>query len=268
MSQTRALPLMNMWRRSVILLTFATCSTSFQPLRVTTPANQFKDSYLSAAVGKSAEEALVSASFGRGMATSTGGDYENSYDSNSGSRDLLKPSSRRHALATTGAFFAANALGVFGFPNVASARLKGPASAEELDRLVVGYKGLVYLLDNFDQETTKCTPECNRNPDAVRSYLGLRSMTHPLYQIEKVLEKAQDNLEDVDALGDFIDAVESYSSCISESNAMAYTSSFGEYNPGGGKDQVRVRSFLALDRELVDVLDLTRGANANRSLLS
>ena len=58
------------------------------------------------------------------MATSTGGDYENSYDSNSGSRDLLKPSSRRHALATTGAFFAANALGVFGFPNVASAASK------------------------------------------------------------------------------------------------------------------------------------------------
>jgi len=63
---------------------------------------------------------------------------------------------------------------------------KGPAKPEELARIRKGYEGLEYLLANFDKETTKCNPECNRNPDAVRSYLGLRSMEHPLYQIEKV----------------------------------------------------------------------------------
>lgn len=134
-------------------------------------------------------------------------------------------------------------------PSPASARLQGPASKEEIARVKKGYEGLEYLLANFDKETTKCTPECNRNPDAVRSYMGLRSMEHPLYQVEKVLAKGQDNIEDVDDLEEYITACENYSSAISESNAMAYTSSFGEYNPGGGKDAVE--KYLELARTQV-----------------
>ena len=167
-----------------------------------------------------------------------------SSSSSSSSSSFSSYGSRRRVLASTiGAALGAGAAGVValgGAPRPAQARLQGPAKPEELARLVTGYQGLVYLLENFDQETTKCTPDCNRNPDAVRSYLGLRSMEHPLYQIEKVMQKGQDNIEDVDMLGDYIEAVESWSSCISESNAMAYTSSFGEYNPGGGKDVVSV----------------------------
>lgn len=116
----------------------------------------------------------------------------------------------------------------------------GPASPAELKRMKDGYDGLNYLLDpkNFETLTTKCNPECNRYPDAIRSYLGLRSMDHPLYQIEKVMSKAQDNLEDVDLLEDYIQAVEDYQNAVSNSNGLSYTSSFGEYNPGGGKDAV------------------------------
>ena len=52
----------------------------------------------------------------------------------------------------------------------------GPASEAELKRMKVGYDGLNYLLDkeNFEKITTKCNPECNRNPDAIREYVGRR----------------------------------------------------------------------------------------------
>jgi len=161
------------------------------------------------------------------------------------------PFSRRafgSALGSSGALVAAAGL-VGGLPLAASARPQGPASKEEIARIKKGYDGLEYLLANFDKETTKCTPECNRNPDVVRTYMGLRSMDHPLYQAEKVLAKGQDNIDDVDELDEYITACENYSSAISESNAMAYTSSFGEYNPGGGKDEVE--KYLQLARTQV-----------------
>ena len=86
------------------------------------------------------------------------------------------------------------------------------------------------------------------------------------------MSKAQDNLEDYDLLEvrrvwcwvimpalelnenntwndsntipafpraqDYIQAVEDYQNAVSNSNGLSYTSSFGEYNPGGGKDAV------------------------------
>ena len=63
-------------------------------------------------------------------------------------------------------------------------------------------------------------------------------MKHMVSQAEKILAKAQDNLDDVDDLEEYINAAEAFQGAIAESNAMAYTSSFGEYNPGGGKDEV------------------------------
>lgn len=114
----------------------------------------------------------------------------------------------------------------------------GPASQAELARLRTGLDGLEYLLANFDKETTVCKPECARSPDAVRVYLGLRSTTHPLYQVEKVLTKAQDNLGDDDDIEEYISATEAWGAAVAESNSLSYTSSFGEYNPGGGKDAV------------------------------
>lgn len=80
--------------------------------------------------------------------------------------------------------------------------------------------------------------ECERRPDNVRRYLGLRSTTDPLFNIERVLDKAQAYIDDPDDLETFVDASELFQSTKSMANSMAYTSSFGEYNPGGGKDQV------------------------------
>ena len=103
------------------------------------------------------------------------------------------------------------------------------------------YEGIVYLLNNFEQETTVCREnggECKRDADAVRKYLGLRSTTDPLFQIEKVFSKVKYMDIDPDNLEAFFEATEDYNTAMNMSNSMAFISQFGEYNPGGGKDEV------------------------------
>lgn len=155
-------------------------------------------------------------------------------------------------------------------PVAANAASNVPTQAE-LDRIKEGYNGLVYLLDNFEQETTICREnggECKRDADPVRKYLGLRSTTDPLFQIEKVFNKVKNMDIDPDKLDSFFEATEDYNSAMTLStfglfsvmceccyvivliymlydvfshttgNSMAFISQFGEYNPGGGKDEV------------------------------
>jgi len=43
---------------------------------------------------------------------------------------------------------------------------------------------------------------------------------------------------DIDKLDQFFDATEEWNSAMNMSNSMAFISQFGEYNPGGGQDQV------------------------------
>lgn len=117
----------------------------------------------------------------------------------------------------------------------------GPTAAD-LERIKVGYSQISYLLANFEQETTTCRDnggECKRDANAVRKAMGLRSTTDPLFQIEKVFDKVKymDNL-DPDKLDAFFEAAEDWNSCMAMSNSMAFISQFGEYNPGGGKDEV------------------------------
>jgi hypothetical protein len=125
---------------------------------------------------------------------------------------------------------------------VASAAVGDVPTAADFDRVKVGYAGIRYLLDNFEQETTKCRDnggECKRDADSVRKAMGLRSTTDPLFQIEKVFAKVK-NMPDLDPdkLDEFFEATEDWNSCMAMSNSMAFISQFGEYNPGGGKDEV------------------------------
>jgi hypothetical protein len=127
-------------------------------------------------------------------------------------------------------------------PLPASAASTDVPTAADFDRVKVGYSGIRYLLDNFEQETTKCRDnggECKRDADAVRKAMGLRSTTDPLFQIEKVFAKVK-NMDDLDPdkLDEFFEASEDWNSCMAMSNSMAFISQFGEYNPGGGKDEV------------------------------
>ena len=63
-----------------------------------------------------------------------------------------------------------------------------------LTRHVQGSTSINYLLKNWDAETTVCREnggECKRDADPVRRYMGLRSTTDPLFQIEKVKRTAK-----------------------------------------------------------------------------
>lgn len=68
--------------------------------------------------------------------------------------------------------------------------------------------------------------------------LGLRSTTDPLFQIDKVFAKVKNMDLDPDQLDAFFEASEDWNSAMNMSNSMAFISQFGEYNPGGGKDEV------------------------------
>jgi len=140
---------------------------------------------------------------------------------------------------------------------------------DELERIRTGYNQITYLLENFDKETTICREnggECKRDADAIRRALGLRSTNDPLFQIEKVFDKVK-NMDsvDVDKLESFFEATEEWNSAINMSNSMAFISQFGEYNPGGGQDQVlkflnesKKQVVLAQKslKTIMDVLDL------------
>merc|ERR1719384_1653950 len=124
----------------------------------------------------------------------------------------------------------------------ASTNSKAPTK-EELKKITDGYAQICYLLDNFEKETTICKEnggECKRDAEPVRRYLGLRSTTDPLFQIEKVFAKVKymDDL-DPDLLESFFEATEEWNTAVNMSNSMAFISQFGEYNPGGGKDEVK-----------------------------
>lgn len=124
---------------------------------------------------------------------------------------------------------------------VLPANAGSPPSEADLDRIATGYKQITYLLDHFEEETTTCREnggECKRDAEPIRRALGLRSTTDPLFQIEKVFDKVKNMDLDPDKIEDFFQAAEDWNSSINMSNSMAFISQFGEYNPGGGKDEV------------------------------
>ena len=126
-----------------------------------------------------------------------------------------------------------------------------------MSRFVKSLEGVNFLLDNWEKETTECTTGngvCVDSPDKVRYYFGLRTTDHPLFQLDKLYNKAQDKLPDDVDFEAWIKATEDLASQIAKINELAYTSSFGEYNPGGGKEQVRKYLLLAKE-EVVQARD-------------
>eukprot|EP00536_Pseudo-nitzschia_multiseries_P009693 jgi/Psemu1/258331/estExt_Genewise1Plus.C_2780031 len=115
-----------------------------------------------------------------------------------------------------------------------------PPTKEELARITTGYKQISDLLNNFEEATTTCREnggECKRDAEPIRRVLGLRSTTDPLFQIEKVFNKVKYMDGDLD-LEVFFEATEDWNSAMTLSNSMAFISQFGEYNPGGGVEEV------------------------------
>ena len=122
-----------------------------------------------------------------------------------------------------------------------------------MSRFTKALEGVNFLLDNWEKETQDCTSGngiCVDSPDKVRYYFGLRTTDHPLFQLDKLFNKAQGKLPDDVDFEAWIEATEGLASQIAKINELAYTSSFGEYNPGGGKEQVR--KYLLLCKEQVE----------------
>lgn len=144
------------------------------------------------------------------------------------------------------------------FPPSASAATAsitaGVITPEEITRIQTGWEQINYLLNHFEEETTVCREnggECKRDANAIRKVLGLRSTTDPLFQIDKVFAKFKLlPMEDYDQLDALYDAAENWNSSISMSNSMAFISQFGEYNPGGGKDEV-LKYLLEAQKQVV-----------------
>lgn len=146
------------------------------------------------------------------------------------------------------------------------ARAAPVITPEEIARIQTGWQQINYLLDHFEEETTVCREnggECKRDANAIRKVLGLRSTTDPLFQIDKVFSKFKLlPLEDFDKLEALYDAAEDWNSSISMSNSMAFISQFGEYNPGGGKDEV-LKYLLEAKKQVLLARDALRTIMVN-----
>lgn len=148
-----------------------------------------------------------------------------------------------------------------------------PLTDEE--KIIRGYNRLQYLLDNWEDETTICKTgqettfgdKCERNPTKVMEYLGFKSTSDPLFKAESTLRRLvlTKNIPNYQRENEFHDAIDVYSQNADEANSMAFVSSWGEANPGGGKD--RVRQFIERSRNnvvasrdslktVLDILDL------------
>jgi len=150
------------------------------------------------------------------------------------------------------------------------------SNQEEVDKenVVKGYKRLQYLLDNWEKETTVCgmggdklERTCDRTPMKVMEYMGYKSTTDPLYKAGKTLRRLYD-IAPAKRDGEFIEAVEAFDENADEASGMAFISSWGESNPGGGRDRVelfieRARKNVMASRNslktVIDILELDVG---------
>jgi len=127
---------------------------------------------------------------------------------------------------------------------------------EDLSRLASGYKDLVYMMDNWNTVTRDCrfanekrqetlqsgvqSPnKCKANPDEVRKYMGMRALDEKLFNTQQLFVDIE-NQDFVDKKDEdrYSDAVEEFEKHKRQASEWAYSSSWGEANPGGGRDKV------------------------------
>jgi len=124
---------------------------------------------------------------------------------------------------------------------------KGEPGTEELQRLAFGYQRLQYLLDNWEKETTVCIKGCKgkyescgcvRDPVIVQAYMGYKSMEDPLYRAGDLMLRASSLVQTDAEFERYNDAMEKWNLKADSGNVLAYVSSWGEANPGGGQDEI------------------------------
>lgn len=139
-----------------------------------------------------------------------------------------------------------------GQPSVANAVAIPPAS--ELERLRKGHARVQYLLQNWEGITQVCKnnsdqaikqvvrtdggDKCEKTPLNVQIYMGYKSTEDPLYKADKLMVRAVPLIKEEFDQADYLEAVENYKEKADNTAMMAYTSSWGEANPNGGKDVI------------------------------
>ena len=103
-----------------------------------------------------------------------------------------------------------------------------------------------YLLTNWEKETTICGRTdnpyigCERTPEIVMDYLGFKSMNDPLFRIDKAMIRLQPLVSGTDDEIDYIEVMDAINQAVEDGNGIAFVSSWGEANPGGGKDRIDI----------------------------
>jgi len=145
----------------------------------------------------------------------------------------------------------------FGLPSTSLAAVAPPP--EDLKRLQLGHSRVRYLLENWDKLTQSCNNKamsvteskqivrtegggggvCDKSPLIVQEYLGYKSTKDPLFKADSLMLKAVP-LVDVSVMdeADYVDLVEQYREKADQTSLLAFTSSWGEANPNGGKETV------------------------------
>lgn len=145
------------------------------------------------------------------------------------------------------------------------------SAAEDKERIVKGYNRLNYLLDHWETETSFCGTEidpysgkrkCERTPTKVMDFMGYKSTNDPLFKAEKTLRRLE-ALAPAEREGDYLDAVEKWTTAADEASGMAYTSSWaGPQNPNGGDESIeyfldRAKQQVVTARNVLkDVIDI------------
>lgn len=166
--------------------------------------------------------------------------------------------SRRSFLAKTlSTSIATNgALTILSQPSNASSNIP---TQTELSKLQKGHARVQYLLKHWDDITSVCNKGvmsdlerkqvirteggggtgnfCQKDPLKVQDFLGYKSTTDPLFKADKLMVNAGP-LVDPNDFEDYLDLVEKYREKADQGAMMAYTSSWGEANPGGGKEVI------------------------------
>lgn len=142
-------------------------------------------------------------------------------------------------------------------------------------RLTRGYKELVYMMKNFNTVTRKCeknqeniqralqsgqaSPDgCIANPLVVRKYLGQTSIKADLFNTKDLLVNMElAGMVPSKSEDEYGDLVEDFEAFKRQADEWAYSSSWAEANPGGGRD--RTEDYLLRSKSLADKATKTLG---------
>mmetsp|Transcript_9354 Transcript_9354/g.25744 ORF Transcript_9354/g.25744 Transcript_9354/m.25744 type:complete len:247 (-) Transcript_9354:884-1624(-) len=190
----------------------------------------------------------------------------------SSGRSTQTTSTRRAWFQQQAAVLAVTGSGVL-FTSSQPALAAGIPTPQEIEKLRRGHARVQYLLEHWNEETQVCgkiimsdverkqvirtdgagSGGCEKTPLNVQNFLGYKSTEDPLYRADKLMVRAAP-LVNPDDFENYLDVVEKYKDKADNSAMMAYTSSWGEANPNGGKDVIDEY----LERTKTDVEDSER----------